>query len=144
MGRQILVVDDDVGIRTALKLRLERDAFTVYTAADGEEALEQVSRVKPDLVILDLALPYRDGLDVLARLKESAATAAIPVIILTARYQSREEHPVFLSTAAEVIAKPFSPRYVVQRVQSLLSLDAGGDAPPASPRNAEGDQRLYG
>lgn len=123
MGRQILVVDDDVGIRTALKLRLERDAFTVHTAADGEEALRQASSLRPDLVILDLTLPYRDGLEVLSQLKQSAATSSIPVIVLTARYQSREEHPVLLSAAVEVIAKPFSPRYVAQRVRSLLNIE---------------------
>ncbi len=123
-GREILVVDDDASIRTALKLRLERDAFTVHTAADGDEALCQVDRLRPDLVILDLTLPRRDGLDVLAQLKAEPKTASIPVLILTARYYSQDDYPGFLSSAAEVITKPFSPRYVAQRVHDLLAPSA--------------------
>jgi len=120
MGKQIMVVDDDVNIRTALKLRLERDSLVVRTAADGEEALRQISEQRPDLIILDLMLPRRDGLDVLARLKSDPATAEIPVIILTARHRCCLDSPALLATSAEIIAKPFSPRYLAQRVRSLL------------------------
>jgi DNA-binding response OmpR family regulator len=123
MGKRILIVDDDVSIRTALKLRLERDSFTVFLAADGDDALRQVDEQQPDLVILDLTLPYRDGLDVLAHLKSNAATAAIPVIVLTARYYSQDDFPRYLSASAEVILKPFSPRHVARRVHSLLATE---------------------
>lgn len=138
MGREILVVDDDISIRTALKLRLERDAFIVHTASDGDDALTQIDRLMPDLVILDLALPRRDGLDVLAQLKAESTTASIPVIILTARYQSRDDYPGFLSLAAEVITKPFSPRYVARRVHELLTAGDGGPAyPPKAHDNIQ-------
>ncbi len=124
MPKRVLVVDDDASIRTALKLRLERDSLVVLTAADGDEALQRIFAQHPDLVILDLTLPRRDGLDVLAQLRSSAATSSIPVIVLTARYQCPDDWPVFLTDAAEVVAKPFSPRRLVERVHHLLGLPA--------------------
>lgn len=128
MAKRVLIVDDDVNIRTALKLRLERDSVIVHTAADGDDALRQVLEQPPDLVILDLNLPHRDGLDVLTHLKSSPATGAIPVVILTGRYQSRDDQPLSLSAAAEVITKPFSPRHLAQRVHSLLAARPSGPA----------------
>lgn len=121
MAKRILVVDDDAGIRAAIKLRLERDGLLVQMAADGDEALQRIADERPDLIILDLTLPRRDGLEVLAQLQESADTATIPVVILTARYRSRDECPRPLSPAIEVIGKPFSPRYLAERVRALLS-----------------------
>ena len=121
MAKRVSVVDDDVNIRTALKLRLERDSLIVHTAADGEDALAQIAALHPDLVILDLALPRRDGLDVLAWMRSNTATAHVPVIILTARYRRGEATPAALSQAEEVIGKPFSPRYLAERVHSLLA-----------------------
>lgn len=126
MGKRILVVDDDVNIRTALKLRLEREALEVATAADGEDALRQVLAEPPDLVILDLLLPRRDGLEVLACLKSNASTAGIPIIVLTACHRTSDDDQALLSASAEVIAKPFSPRNVAQRVRELLdTFDTG-------------------
>ncbi len=120
MPKRVLVVDDDVNIRIALKLRLERDSLVVNTAMDGEDALRKISQERPDLVILDLTLPRSDGLDVLAKIRSSAATAAIPVVILTARYSHCDDYPASLS-GSEVIAKPFSPRHLAQRVHTLLA-----------------------
>ncbi|MDI7275996.1 MAG: response regulator [Anaerolineae bacterium] len=133
MPKRILVVDDDAGIRAALKLRLERDSLVVRTAVDGDEALRRVAEERPDLIILDLTLPRRDGLDVLAELKNSADTASIPVVILTGRYRCKEEWPGSLSASVEVIGKPFSPRYLAERVRSLLAAQ-----PPARARTAAG------
>lgn len=124
MAKQVLVVDDDINIRTAVKLRLERDALVVRTAADGDDALCQAFQQPPDLVILDLFLPRRDGLEVLAHLKSSAVTADIPVIVLTARHRCEDQLTGPLSTAHEIILKPFSPRYLAERVHHLLNENA--------------------
>lgn len=133
MAKRILVVDDDAGIRAAIKLRLERDGMLVQMAADGDEALRRVADERPDLIILDLTLPRRDGLEVLAQLQESEETASIPVVILTARYRSRDECPASLSPSIEVIGKPFSPRYLAERVRTLLAgrgpIEAGSPTP---------------
>jgi DNA-binding response OmpR family regulator len=137
MAKRVLIVDDDVNIRTALKLRLERDALVVHTAADGDEAIRQALEQCPDLVILDLNLPRCDGLDVLSRLKSSPATGAIPVVILTGRYQSRDDQPLSLSAAAEVITKPFSPRHLAHRVHSLLAARASQGANQQTPQGQE-------
>jgi len=121
MAKHVLIVDDDINIRTAVKLRLERDALIVHTASDGEDALRQVEQQSPDLVILDLFLPRRDGIEVLACIKNTAATADIPVIVLTARYHCGDADAEQLARANEVIVKPFSPRYLAERVHHLLN-----------------------
>lgn len=123
MTKRVVIVDDDVNIRTALKLRLERDALVVQTAADGKDALRQITECPPDLVILDLLLPHCDGTQVLADLKRNSATADIPVIILTACPQDSEA----LLSASEIIARPFSPKYLAQRVHALLAGEASPD-----------------
>ncbi len=134
MPKYILVVDDDVNIRTAVRLRLERDALAVRVAEDIAGALRQIAAQPPELVILDLNLPGGDGLDLLAHLKGSPGLASIPVIVLTGRYLSRDDYPLFLEASAEVIAKPFSPRYLAQRVHALLAAQPA--APPQRPLEA--------
>jgi len=134
MGKCVMVVDDDVNIRTAVKLRLERDALTVLTAANGDEALRQIAEQRPDLVILDLFLPVRDGYAVLSELKRSEVTANIPVIVLTAHHRCREDNPALLSASDEIIVKPFSPRYLAQRVHAHLERRSKAVSTPASRR----------
>ncbi len=145
MPKHILVVDDDVNIRTAVRLRLERDALAVHVADDIAGALRQAGAQRPDLVILDLNLPGGDGLDLLAHLKGSPDLASIPVIVLTGRYLSRDDYPLSLTAATEVISKPFSPRYLAQRVHALLAtqppphlrrMPEGADQAPSPSANA--------
>ena len=127
MAKRVMVVDDDVNIRTALKLRLERDSLVVDTAEDGEDALRQIAEHRPDLVVLDLLLPRRDGLQVLARLRSDRSTAHIPIIILTAYHRPQVDDPDLLSSSTEVICKPFSPRYLTQRIHSILEAASRSD-----------------
>lgn len=80
----IMVIDDDANIRAILKYRFEKEDFTIRLAKNGVDALEQIGRELPDLVILDLMMPEMNGLELLSHLRENPQTVSIPVIVLTA------------------------------------------------------------
>jgi CheY-like chemotaxis protein len=83
--KKILVVDDDPEVRLALELRLRTNGYTVFLAEDGEESMLQTRLHMPDLILLDLGLPAKDGFSVLESLKADTSTASIPVIVVTGR-----------------------------------------------------------
>nr|WP_296073395.1 response regulator [uncultured Actinoplanes sp.] len=113
----ILVVDDEEQVRTLVSWQLEADGFTVAEAEDGAAALEQITSVRPDLVILDLSLPALSGLQVLSRLRQ---LGDLPVIVLTGRHDE-VGHVIALDLGADdYVVKPFSPRELAARVRSVL------------------------
>ncbi len=116
--KKILVVDDEVYIINILDFCLGMDGFWVITALGGEQAIQMAITERPDLIIMDMAMPGVSGLDALRLLKANAETAHIPVIILTERM--RDENVVLAAGAAAATSKPFSPRRVAERVKSLL------------------------
>ena len=81
----MFIVEDEEDILELLRYHLSRDGYTVTTATDGEEALSAIPKIMPDLVLLDLMLPGVDGLDVCRKLKKDTQTAAIPIIMVTAK-----------------------------------------------------------
>jgi two-component system phosphate regulon response regulator PhoB len=123
----ILVVDDEKDIRDLIVLNLEREGFDSLEAADGLEALRLAQKEEPDLIVLDLMLPQKDGLSVFRQLREDTRTADIPVIMLTARGRLEEKISGLESGADDYIVKPFSPRELMLRVRNLLrrTLSAG-------------------
>ena len=126
---RILVVEDDELIRALIRDTLERDRFTVSTAASGEEALAAVREEPPDLVLLDLMLPGIDGLEVCRRLKAHSPTAGIPLLMLTARETESDVLAGLESGADDYLTKPFSPRILVARIRAVLR--RGNGHPPA-------------
>jgi CheY-like chemotaxis protein len=120
-GHKVLLVEDEEPLRRVLRELLERDGYTVVEAADGVQALDQVDRTAPDVVVLDLNLPRLDGFGVLNHLRARPATAGLPVIVLTAKGDEDSEVRVFESGAQDFIAKPFRPRALSARVQSVLA-----------------------
>src|SRR4029079_8604966 len=90
MAKRILAVDDEKNIRRLVEVNLVRAGYQVETACDGREALERVSARRPDMVVLDVMMPFLDGFEVLRRLKADPATAEIPVIMLTAKAQDAD------------------------------------------------------
>src|SRR5438309_7987355 len=102
MVREVLVVEDEPDIRRLVVLHLERDGFRCRTAANGPDALREVKAAVPDLVILDLMLPELDGLEVCRRLRRDAGTAAVPIIMLTAR---SEEHTSELQSQFHLVCR---------------------------------------
>ena len=121
MGQHtVLLVEDEEPLRLVLKDLLEREGFTVVEAADGVQALDQVDRTAPDVVVLDLNLPRLDGYGVLSRLRAKGSTADIPVIVLTAKGDEDNEVRVFEQGATDFLTKPFRPRALSARLRALL------------------------
>lgn len=131
MPQQILVVDDDREIVRVLRAYLERDGFRVLTAFGGEEALHTLRRERPDLIVLDLMLPDRDGWDLTRLVRSDSSLRHIPIIMLTARTEEADRIVGLELGADDYVTKPFSPREVVARVRAVLRR-ASPDA-PASP-----------
>src|SRR5919206_1679844 len=90
MPKKILAVDDERHIVRLVEVNLARAGYNVVTAFDGREALQKVESEKPDLVVLDVMMPYMDGFEVLRNLKANPATAEIPVIMLTSKAQDED------------------------------------------------------
>ena len=116
----VLLVEDEEPLRRVLKDLLEREGYVVAEARDGIEALDQVDRSAPDLMVLDLNLPKLDGYGVLTHLRSRAATATLPVLVLTAKGDEDSEVRVFEYGASDFLTKPFRPRALSARLSSLL------------------------
>ncbi len=124
--KTILVVDDEPQIVQLVRDYLEHGGFTVVTAADGSSALRIAATQRPDLVVLDLALPGLDGLDVTRTLRRSGT---VPIIMLTARTDESDKLVGLELGADDYLTKPFSPKELVARVRSVLRRSEAALAP---------------
>ena len=120
MKAKILVVDDEPEVIELVKYNLEQTGFEVEAAADGTEALKIARSVLPDLILLDLMLPEMDGLEVCKVLRRDPKTAAIPIIMLTAKAGEIDRIVGLELGADDYVTKPFSPRELVLRVKKRL------------------------
>lgn len=120
-ARTILLVEDEDTLRKVMRDLLERDGYRVAEARDGVEALDQVDRLAPDIILLDLNLPALDGYSVLEQLRSRPATRAVPVVVLTAKGDEENELRVFKLGADDFLAKPFRPRALAARLEAVLS-----------------------
>lgn len=125
MATKIMVVDDDTRIRKLVKDFLEKDHFYVLEASNGEEAMDLFYE-NPDtvLVLLDVMMPDMDGWQVLREIRE---TSKVPIIMLTARADERDELKGFELGVDEYIAKPFSPKILMARVEAILRRTKGAE-----------------
>ena len=117
---RILVVDDEPDILALVQYNLSRAQYDVVGVASGEEALAQVRTTPPSLVVLDLMLPGVDGLEVCKALKRDTRTAAIPIVILTARGEEADIVAGLELGADDYLTKPFSPRVLLARIRAVL------------------------
>ena len=117
---RILVVDDDHDIVRLVRSYLEKAGYEILTAYDGESALRIIKAEKPQLLILDLMLPDKDGWDVAKIVRADEKIAATPIIMLTARVEDNDKIVGLEIGADDYITKPFNPREVVARVRALL------------------------
>lgn len=118
MSQKVLVVDDEQSIVTLLKYNLETAGYIVDVAYDGEEALKKVKEVKPELIVLDVMLPKKDGIEVCKTIRSDKNL--VPILMLTAK---DDEFDLVLGLelgADDYMTKPFSPREVVARVKAIL------------------------
>ncbi len=119
-GTCVLLVEDEDQLRRVMRDLLERDGYTVAEARDGVQALDQVDRFAPDVIILDLNLPGLDGYSVLTQLRSRPATRGIPVMVLTAKGDEDNEVRVFELGADDFITKPFRARALSARLEAVL------------------------
>jgi two-component system phosphate regulon response regulator PhoB len=130
MKTKILVVDDEPDALELIQYNLRAAGYEVVTAADGEEALKKARASQPALVILDVMLPEIDGLEVCKALRREPATAAIPIVMLTAKAAEIDRVLGLELGADDYVTKPFSPRELVLRVKSLLRRRVPADPEP--------------
>lgn len=124
----ILIIEDEKDLAELIAFNLEREGFRAVTVHDGLTGLDQASRIKPDLVILDLMLPGLLGTEVCKTMKRNEKTAAIPVLMLTAKGEEIDKVVGFEVGAEDYVVKPFSTRELILRVRALLRRAA---APPS-------------
>ena len=117
---RILVVDDEPDILELIRYNLTRNNYDMTGVASGEEAFASMRTSPPDLVVLDLMLPGIDGLEVCRRLKNDARTAAIPVVILSAKGEETDVVTGLELGADDYLTKPFSPRVLLARIKAVL------------------------
>ena len=128
---RILVVDDEESLREGLQLYLEMDGYSVATAADGQEALDQLPGTF-DLVLLDVMMEPINGMEVAKRMKENHATAHIPIIFLTAKDADEDMVAGLELGADDYISKPFSMKNVLARISAVLRRSACDSQRPPS------------
>jgi DNA-binding response OmpR family regulator len=131
MPTRILIVEDDPDIAELVARYLDKAGFVTERTATGRDALQTIGVRPPELIVLDLMLPHVDGLEVCRVVRGNEATAAIPIIMLTARAEESERIVGLELGADDYLAKPFSPNELVARVRALLRRAQRGNAPAA-------------
>lgn len=116
----ILVVDDEADIVDLIAMNLQRNGFTTVTAADGIEAVVKAKAQPPDLILLDLMMPGKDGFTVFKELRADARTQHVPVLMLTAKGDLHDRITGLELGADDYVSKPFSPKELMLRVKALL------------------------
>ncbi len=119
-AKRILIVDDDAFIRRPLEFILRAEGFLPASAANVEEGRQAIERDRPDLILLDVMMPGKDGLTWCAELKSDPSTCEIPVVLLSARGQDADRERGLASGAADFVSKPYSPFELKRRVAELL------------------------
>jgi two-component system OmpR family response regulator len=122
MSSRILIVDDEPHIRDVITFALERAGMTVTSARDGAEALIAWRRHEPELIVLDIGMPERDGLDVCRTIRK---TSDVPILFLSARGEEVDRVVGLEIGGDDYVSKPFSPRELVARVKAILKRTAG-------------------
>jgi len=118
--KRILIVDDDAFIRRPLEFILREEGYQPATAGDADEGLRAIEACPPDLILLDVMMPGKDGLTWCAELKSDPRYALIPIVLLSARGQEREREQGLALGAADFMTKPYSPHELKLRVRELL------------------------
>ncbi len=133
MPKKILAVDDERHIVRLVQVNLERAGYQVVTAFDGKDALEKVASEQPDLVVLDVMMPYMDGFEVLQNLRKNQSTRDLPVIMLTAKAQDADVFRGWSSGVDCYLTKPFNPMELITFVKRIFS----------SADDSDGDSKVY-
>ncbi len=128
---RILVVDDEPGIRKVVRDALERAGHEVETAVDGDEALGFLEEKEFDLIVTDLTMPGKGGLDLVREIRRSSP---VPILVLTVRHEEKEKVRLLDAGADDYVTKPFGVEELLARVRALLRRQGSGLAPPSELR----------
>ena len=120
----VLVVDDDPVILKLLEVNFEMEGFTVLVAHDGEEGIEVARSNQPDVIVSDIMMPRKSGLELVVALKGDTSTSEIPIILLSAKAQNADVRTGLEAGADDYVTKPFEPLDLVDRVNRLLETRA--------------------
>ncbi len=121
MSKRVLVVDDEPNIVLSLEFLMKREGYTVTTAADGDAALKAVETKAPDLILLDINMPRRNGFDVCQTLRADPKYKDVKIMMLTAKGRDVDQEKGLALGADDYVTKPFSTQEVVAKVAELLS-----------------------
>lgn len=117
----VIMAEDDKTIARLIMFKLEKEGFKVIHFSDGEGVVEKVIEVLPDVVILDVMMPIKDGISILKEIKGNSKTASLPVIILSDRGQEKDVVKAIEIGASDYISKPFSPSELIVRIKRVIS-----------------------
>lgn len=122
MGKRVLLVEDEINIIEAIRFLLSREGWQVDIHSDGSTAVETVRELRPDLVVLDYMLPGKNGMDILTELRADPDFEQLPILMLTARGQSRDREQAERAGVSRFMTKPFSNTEVMTAVRDLVQL----------------------
>lgn len=134
MSHKLLLADDSASIRRVIELTFADEDIEVVSAGTGEQALEAMSQDAPDIILVDAGLPGTDGYGVASFVRNDAALARIPVVLLTGAFEPLDESRAAAAGCRDVLVKPFAPRQVIDKVRELL-----GPGPAAAATHAAGE-----
>jgi CheY-like chemotaxis protein len=137
VAAQLLLADDSITIQRVVQLTFAGEDVEVVTVSDGDQAIAQLDERPPDIVLADVAMPGRNGYEVAAYMRRTARLAHIPVLLLTGGFEPIDQRLASEVRCAGVLAKPFEPQAVVERVKELLTLGRDAAPPIASSAPAQ-------
>ncbi len=120
MSKSILVVDDEPSILLSLEFLMEQEGYDVYSATDGDEALQAINKKLPDLILLDVMMPKRDGFEVCQIIRANPEWKEVKIIILTAKGREVDQEKGLALGADDYITKPFATQELVKKVKLVL------------------------
>lgn len=127
MSKKVLIVDDEPNIVLSVEFLMRREGHEVVTASDGQEAIDLLAGTKPDLMILDVMMPRKNGFEVCAEVRADPALSRMPILMLTAKGREAEMKKGISLGADAYITKPFSTHDLVAKVHELLHREDAGD-----------------
>lgn len=121
MSKKVLLIEDEPHIVAALRFLLQREGLSVFDHGDGQDATQKINAVNPDLVILDVMLPGRSGMQILQDLRDDKRTQELPVLMLTAKGQRKDREAAESAGASMFMTKPFANEEILRNVKALLN-----------------------
>lgn len=132
MGARILVADDSVTIQKVVELTFSKEDFVLIQARSGEEAIRKAAEARPDLVLLDLVMPDKNGYEVCAALRADPTLRAVPIILLAGSFEAFDKEQGLRAGANDFVTKPFESQVLIGKVKQLLFAKTMGEEPPVA------------